>query len=101
MILLKMLCQMSKRVDFICDTYQTPSIKDAERTLRKEADHTDTVYVITGAQQTRPKNWQEALKWSSFKSVTATKLWMGLYSRKMYKVYIANMKKLIHPSFFS
>ena len=66
--LLHILCQMSRRVDFICDTYQTPSIKDAERTLRKETDHTETVYIITGPQQTRPKDWQEALKLSSFKT---------------------------------
>jgi len=41
--ILKQLCSMSPRVNFVCDTYQQPSIKEVEHQRRE--------YVITGPSQ--------------------------------------------------
>ena len=64
-LLSQKLCEMSPRVDFICDSYLTPSIKDAEHTRRGE---NEAVFTITGPQQKRPKDWQKALRSASFKT---------------------------------
>jgi hypothetical protein len=56
---------MSTRVDFVCDTYRTPSIKDIERERRGSEESS---YLITGPQQSRPKDWQHALQSPSFKT---------------------------------
>ena len=64
-LMMQMLREMSPRVDFICDTYLTPSIKDAEHTCRGE---NEAVFTITGPQQKRPKDWQKALRSASFKT---------------------------------
>lgn len=63
-ILLHQLIKMSHQVHLVCDVYHTPSIKDAER---KKRGSEDLVFSITGPEQTRPKDWQSALKQSSFK----------------------------------
>ena len=47
-VLLSILCEMSSRVDLVCDTYSTPSIKDIEHNRRESEDST---YLITGPQQ--------------------------------------------------
>ena len=70
-LVLEKLCQMSERVDFICDNYRSPSIKDVEHEQRNEADDGST-FVITGPKQTRPKIWQQALKSASFKTALCT-----------------------------
>ena len=64
-VILALLCNMSNRVDMICDTYREPSIKDLEHS-RRSAD--DSMYSITGPSQQRPKNWQKALQSSRFKT---------------------------------
>ncbi len=57
---------MSERVDFICDTYITPTIKEPER-VRRGADG-GMAFQVTGADQKRPKDWQKALASSAFKT---------------------------------
>ncbi len=56
---------MAKDVHLVCDTYASPSIKDAERDRRGPED---MVYTITGTDQRRPKEWQKALRSSTFKT---------------------------------
>jgi len=56
---------MSFCIDLICDTYLTPSIKDAEHAHRSD---NEAVFTITGPKQKRPKDWQKALRSSSFKT---------------------------------
>ena len=63
--LLRQLCVMSERVDFVTDTYQSPSIKDIERDRRGACE---AGYSIQGPQQKRPTEWQKALLSPSFKS---------------------------------
>ena len=63
--LLVILCSMAPRVDFVCDRYITPSIKNTERMNRGEDSIT---YHITGPEQKRPRNWQHALRSASFKT---------------------------------
>ena len=63
----KDLCQnMSKRIDFVCDIYNSPSIKDTEHDNRSMEN--ERTYNITGSDQKRPKEWSEALKSPSFKT---------------------------------
>jgi hypothetical protein len=64
-IILQQLCQMAEQVHLVCDTYVSPSIKDAERQRRGTRE---IVFNITGPDQNRPKDWQAALKSSSFKT---------------------------------
>jgi len=59
------LCALSSRVDLVCDTYQSPSIKDIERGCR---GNNETSYTITGPLQRSPKNWMKALQSGSFKT---------------------------------
>ena len=54
----------SKRVDIVFDTYEEPSIKGMERERRGACDRN---YKIIGPQQTRPADFNEALKSPSFK----------------------------------
>lgn len=54
----------SERVDIVFDTYEEPSIKDCERDRRGAEE---TVYLIHGPEQVRPKDFGKALKSSSFK----------------------------------
>ena len=70
-LVLEKLCQMSERVDFTCDNYRSPSIKDVEHEHRNEAGDGST-FVITGPKQTRPKIWQQSLKSASFKTALCT-----------------------------
>lgn len=65
--ILKDLCRHeAKRIDFVCDTYNAPSIKDVEHASRSHGR--ESTYCITGSDQKRPKDWSEALKSSSFKT---------------------------------
>ena len=43
--IIKELCRKSKWINFICDTYTSPSIKDLERIRREEED--EPTYCIT------------------------------------------------------
>ena len=63
-----LICQlthMAQHTHLVCDVYNRPSIKDAER-MRRGSE--ELVYCITGPEQNRPKNWQAALKSPSFKT---------------------------------
>ncbi len=62
--LLKELCSMSERVDFVCDRYIT-SIKELERNI---IGSSDASFKITGPEQTRPKYWEKAFQLDSFKT---------------------------------
>ena len=62
---LQRLCDMSERTDFVCDTYKDPSLKEPERNRRGAAELT---FSITGPDQKRPRDWQQALKSASFKT---------------------------------
>ena len=55
--LLKQLCSMSERVDFVSDRYIT-SIKDLDRNRRGSSDAS---FKITGPEQTRPKDWEKSI----------------------------------------
>jgi len=62
--LLQQIVTTSEEVHLVCDVYATLSIKDAERERRGNGV---SVYIITGPDQIRPKDWQVALRSSSFK----------------------------------
>jgi len=64
-VILRRLCEMSPRTDLVCDTYITPSIKEAERNRRGSEEMT---FAVTGPEQKRPQNWQTALQSCSFKA---------------------------------
>ena len=64
-LLLQRLCSMSQRIDFVCDTYISPSLKDTERRRRSG---TETTFKITGPDQRCPRDLNQALKSSSFKT---------------------------------
>ena len=64
-VILHLLCAMSDRIDFVCDTYHSPSIKYLERERRGSEDFTLS---ITGREQIRPRDWENALKSASFKT---------------------------------
>ena len=64
-ILIQSSALSSKRVDIIFDTYEMPSIKRMERERRGTFDRN---YKIIGPQQTRPVDFNEALKPPSFKT---------------------------------
>ena len=64
-LVLRQLVRMAKEVHLVCDVYRSPSIKDAERERRGTALF---VYNITGPDQVRPKDWQQALHSASFKT---------------------------------
>ena len=63
-ILIQATALSSKRVDIVFDTYEEPSIKGMERERRGTCDRN---YKIIGPQQTRPADFNEALKSPSFK----------------------------------
>ena len=65
-MILHQLCAMSPRVDFVCDTYITPSIKELEHTRRGSEE--ELSFSVTGADHKRPKDWQHALNSPSFKT---------------------------------
>ena len=50
--ILQKICSMAPRVDFVCENYQNPSIKDIER-IRHGA--VETTFTITGPEQKRPR----------------------------------------------
>ena len=62
--ILRKIC-IAPRVDFVCDTYRSPSIKNAEQKKRGASDLDIT---ITGPSQKRPKDLKGALISSKFKS---------------------------------
>ena len=61
--LLRRLCEMSPRTNIVCDTYITPSIKEAER-IRQVSEQ--LTFAVTDLAQKRPQNWQTALRSGSF-----------------------------------
>jgi len=63
-VLLSKLCDMAEQVHLVCDTYVNPSINEIERDKRGAEE---TIFSITGAEQRRPKEWQQALLSASFK----------------------------------
>lgn len=63
--ILQILCSLSERVDFVCDTYKSPTIKHAERVLR---DSNEADIKVTGPDQKRPKDFQKALQSEKFKT---------------------------------
>ena len=63
--LLSQLTHMAKQTHLVCDVYNRPSIKYVER-MRRGSE--ELVFCITGPEQNRPKNWQSALRSSSFKT---------------------------------
>ena len=65
-MILHQLCAMSPKVDFVCDTYITPSIKELEQTRRGREE--ELSFSVTGADQKRPKDWQHALNSPLFKT---------------------------------
>lgn len=64
--LLRNICNMATQIHFVSDRYLTPSIKDIEH--QKRGADEELIITITGKDQTRPKNWQEALASTSFKT---------------------------------
>ena len=63
MALLNQLTCMVQQVHLVCDIYNTP-FKEAER-QRRGSD--DMVFSMAGPDQHRPKDWQSALGFSSFR----------------------------------
>ena len=60
-LILAQVLSFAKRVDFACDTYKSPSIKDIKRCIRG-SDSRDVDFLIKGPDQKRPSNFQVALK---------------------------------------
>ena len=65
--ILEYLCAQAKRIDFVCDTYKHPSVKDVERDRRGDL-HGLTALVVTGPEQHRPVEYQKALRSDEFKT---------------------------------
>lgn len=61
--LLKRICK-AKRVDFVCDSYPSPSIKGEEQEKRGTSEFD---IVISGPKQKRPKDFKAALESKGFK----------------------------------
>ncbi|KAG7161672.1 hypothetical protein Hamer_G030971 [Homarus americanus] len=66
-LVLTRLLGFAKRVDFVCDSYKTPSIKDIEHGIRG-SDATHTNFIISGPDQKRPKDFNASLKSANFKT---------------------------------
>ncbi|KAH3852417.1 hypothetical protein DPMN_094925 [Dreissena polymorpha] len=64
-VIISRLSGLSSRVDFVCDTYRQPSIKDIERTSRNAVVGG---LIVSSRDQGRPKEFQKALRSESFKS---------------------------------
>ena len=62
--ILHKLCCLAPKVQFVCDAYKTPSLKEEERNRRGD---TEITYSITGPDQKRPKDWQKTLRSPRFK----------------------------------
>ena len=60
------LCSRARRIDFVCDTYKSPSIKDIERSIRGNQENKISIKVH-GPEQHRPKDFSQALRHSDFK----------------------------------
>ena len=51
---------LAERIDFVCNTYTSPSIKDLERYIR-ESHNVRFLFKITCAEQICSKDFQEAM----------------------------------------
>lgn len=57
-----------KRVDFVCDSYKNPSIKDIEHGIRGSGcKPTSNKFIISGPEQKRPSDFNAALNSANFK----------------------------------
>ena len=65
--ILSLLLQFGNHVHFVCDTYQSPSIKDTEH-VNRECSPTEIDYNISGPEQKRSKDFTTALKSGKFKT---------------------------------
>ena len=98
-ILIQTTALSSKRVDIIFDTYEMPSIKRMERERRSTCDRN---YNIIGPQQTRPVDFNEALKSPSFKTELPTFL-LNEWKEQVYAhiiherhVYVGHLGECLH-----
>ena len=67
-LILEKLLAMGQRVDFVCDRYITPSIKDLEHIKRSSSAQGSTDFSISGSQQKRPSDFHATLSSGNFKS---------------------------------
>ena len=63
-VFLSRLVRQANRVDFVCDTYKHPSIKDI---TREDRGSVEGEVKVSGPEQRRPKDFTQALKSESFK----------------------------------
>ena len=63
-VILSRLVRQANRVDFVCDTYKHPSIKDI---TREDRGSVEGEVKVSGPEQRRPKDFTQALKSESFK----------------------------------
>ena len=63
-VILSRLARLANRVDFVCDTYKHPSIKDI---TREDRGSVEGEVKVSGPEQRRPKDFTQALKSESFK----------------------------------
>ena len=81
----------SEEVHFVCDTFRSPLIKDIER---NKCGATDREIAITGPDQQRPKDLQQALHSGKFK--TALLKFLAKQSQKDdYKITVEGCKLYI------
>jgi len=66
-VLLTRLVEFAKRIDFVCDSYKTQSIKDIEHGIRG-SESRQAEYNISGPDQKCPKDFQSPLKSPKFKT---------------------------------
>ena len=66
-VILARLLEFAPRVDFVCDSYKSPSIKDIEHS-RRGSDGTHTEFIISGPEQKRTKDFNAALNSPTFKT---------------------------------
>ena len=64
-VILSRLARHANRVDFVCDTYKHPSIKDINR---EDRGSTEGEVKVSGPEQRRPKDFSQALKTELFKT---------------------------------
>ena len=57
----------AERLDFIADTYKTPSLKDFEREVVRGQDISESTFLIAGPDMKRPSDFSKALGETSFK----------------------------------
>ncbi|KAG7163007.1 hypothetical protein Hamer_G002055 [Homarus americanus] len=91
-VLLSKLCAHARCVDFVYDTYTSPSIKDNERHMRGA---NEVNIVIAGPEHKRQKHFSQALSSGLFKT-SLLKFLAAEWEKDTYKEMLEVMKSISH-----